>query len=80
MPSKDNKILEFNHYQKPDKIPFVTYAGVFHQKSRWIKNNNEKPSSIKVGENIPYKYSMSLIWACNDIENKYNVSRGEYCM
>ena len=26
MPSKDDKILEFNHFQKPDKISFVTYA------------------------------------------------------
>ena len=26
MPSKDNKILEFNQYQKSDKAIFIIYA------------------------------------------------------
>ena len=26
MPSEDTKILEFNQYQKPDKVPFIIYA------------------------------------------------------
>ena len=26
MPCKDNKLLEFNQYQKPDKAPFIIYA------------------------------------------------------
>ena len=26
MPSEDNKILEFNQYQKSDKAPFIIYA------------------------------------------------------
>ena len=26
MPSEDNKILEFNQYQKSDKTPFVIYG------------------------------------------------------
>ena len=26
MPSEDTKILEFNQYHKPDKVPFNTYA------------------------------------------------------
>ena len=26
MPSRDNKILEFNQYQKSDKPPFTIYA------------------------------------------------------
>ena len=26
MPSKDTKILDFNHDQKSDKVPFVIYA------------------------------------------------------
>ena len=26
MPSEDTKILEFNQYQKSDKVPFIIYA------------------------------------------------------
>ena len=26
MPSEDTKMLEFNQYQKSDKVPFVIYA------------------------------------------------------
>ena len=26
MPSRDTNILQFNQYQKPDKVPFVIYA------------------------------------------------------
>ena len=28
MPSKDSKIIEFNQYQKYDKVPFVIYADI----------------------------------------------------
>ena len=27
MPSEDTKILEFTHYQKSDKAPFIVYIG-----------------------------------------------------
>ena len=27
MPSEDTKILEFTHYQKSDKAPFIIYVG-----------------------------------------------------
>ena len=28
MPSKKNNILEFNHYMKSDKIPYIIYADI----------------------------------------------------
>ena len=28
MPSENNKVLEFNHYQKSDKTPFGIYANL----------------------------------------------------
>ena len=73
MPFEDNKILEFNQYQKSDKIPSVTYAVVqsFVRKVDRLKIILKNYLSIKVGENIR---------AFNGIENKHDVSRGEDCM
>ena len=73
MPSEDNKILEFNQYQKSDKIPSVTYAVVqsFVRKVDRLKIILKNYLSIKVGENIR---------EFNGIENKHDVSRGEDCM
>lgn len=39
----------------------------------------EKLSTKKVGENIPCRHPMSMMWKYV-IENKHNVSRGEDCM
>ena len=49
MPSEDTKILEFNHYQKPDKAPFITY-GDFESLAEKIdecRNNLENYSQEK---------------------------------
>ena len=46
MPSEDNKILEFNQYQKPDKTSFIIYEDVEYiiEKIDGCKNNPEKSS------------------------------------
>ena len=44
------------------------------------KNNPEKLSTIKVGEHVPYKYSMSTIWTFDGKENKHAIHRDEDCM
>ena len=41
------------------------------------KNTFEKSSRTKVCEQIPYGYSLSTILTSNDVENKYDVYRGE---
>ena len=43
MPSEDNKILEFNQYQKSDKVPFIIYAALecIIQNIDECKNNPE---------------------------------------
>ena len=67
MLSEDTKILEFNQYQKSDKILFIIYA-------RCEYKNNPKISA-KVGEHIPSGVSMSTIFSINNVENKHDVYR-----
>ena len=43
-------------------------------------NNSETSSTTKIGEHIPSGYSMSGIWAFDDIENKHTLHREEDCM
>ena len=63
MPSEDTKILEFNQYQKSDKAPFVIYADLecLIEKIDGYKNNPENSSTIKVSEDIPSGFLMSII-------------------
>ena len=35
---------------------------------------------MKKGKHIPLGYSMSTIWAFDDIENKHSLYRGKICM
>ena len=82
MPSNDTKILEFNHYQKSDKAPFVIYACLEYsiEKIDGYKNNPEISSTAKVSEHIPSGFSMSTISSFKGIENKHDVYRGKDCM
>ena len=60
MPSKDNRILEFNQYQKSDKAPFIIYADLEYliETTDGCKDNSEYSSTTKVGEHIPSDSSM----------------------
>ena len=82
MPSEKNKILEFKHYMKSDKIPYITYADTesLIKKIDGCGNNPEKSSIRKIGEHIPCGYLMSKIWRFNHIEYKHTLHRGKDCM
>ena len=82
MPSKKNKILEFNQCMKSDKIPYIVYADIqsFILKIDGCANNPEKSSIINIGEHIPCGYSISTIWGFDHIENKHALYRGTDCM
>ena len=60
MPPAKDKILQINQYMKPDKIPYIIYAGI----ESWAKkidtwgNYLENSSTMKIGEHIPYRHSM----------------------
>ena len=82
MPSEDTKILEFNQYQKSDKVPFIIYADLecIIEKIDGCKNNPENSSTTKVGKDIPSGFLMSTISSFKSIENKHDVWRGKVFM
>ena len=77
---KDN-ILKFNQYMKSDKMPYITYADIesLIKKIDRCANNPENYSTTKIVEYIPCGYSMSTVWASDNIENNYTLCRGEDC-
>ena len=54
MPSEDTKILEFNQYQKSDKVPFIIYLDLKYiiEKIDGCGNNPEKSSTTKISINM----------------------------
>ena len=59
MLSENDKLLEFNQYMKPDKMPYI-YALMesLIKKMDGCVNNPENSSTTKIGEHIPCGYSM----------------------
>ena len=78
MPSEKDNMLEFNQYMKSDKMSYISYAGIesLIKKIHGCANNPEKSSTTKLGEYIPFGYSMSTIWAFDNIENKHTLYYG----
>ena len=65
-------MLEFNQHK-------IIYADIesLKEKIDGCKNNPEKSSTIKVGENILSGFSMSTISSFKSIENKHDVYRAK---
>ena len=63
-------------------MPYVIYADIesFIKKIDGCANNPKTPSITKISEHIPCKYSMSTIWAFDNIENRHTLYRREDCM
>ena len=63
IPSENDKILEFNQYQKSDKAPFIIYADLecIIEKIDGCQNIPENSSIAKVCKHIPPGFSMSRI-------------------
>ena len=82
MPSEDTKILEFNQYQKSDKVPFVIYADLecLIEKIDGCKNSPENSFTAKVGKHILSGFSISTISSSKIIENKHDVYRSKDCV
>ena len=82
MSSEDTKILEFTQQQKYDKRPFVIYAGLecLIEKIDGCKSNPENSFTIKVGEHIPSRVSMSATSSCKSKKNKHDTYRSKGCM
>ena len=82
MPSENNKMLEFNHYLKFDKAPFIIYADLesLIEKIDGCKKNPGKSSTTKVVEHISSGFPVSTESSFGSIENTYDVYRGIDCM
>ena len=81
MPSKNTKILEFNQYQKSDKVPFIIYPDLecLIENIDGSKNNPGNSSTTKVSEYISSSFSKSTISSFKSIENKH-AYRGKDCI
>ena len=74
--------LEFNQYQKSDKVPFIIYADLecLIEKIDGCKHNPQNSFTTKVSEHIRSGFSMSTILSFKNIENRHDVNRGKDCM
>ena len=81
-PSEDTKIIEFDKYQKPDKVQFVIYADLENliDKIDGCKSNSENSSPTKLGKHILSCFLTSTILSFISIENKHDVYIGKDCM
>ena len=61
MPSEDTKVLEINQYQISDKTPFIVSQISDRKKIDGCKNNPEKSSTTKLGQDIPSGFSVSTV-------------------
>ena len=71
---ENNKILEFNQYQKSDKALFIIYADLecLMERIYVCKNNPENSSTTKV-QHVTPSFSMSTIFWFKNIGNKHGV-------
>ena len=79
---EDTKIMEFNQYQKSEKVPFIIYADIERiiEKIDGCKNNPGNSSATKVREHIPSGFSMSTVSSFKSIENRHDVYRRKDCI
>ena len=67
---------------KSDKMSNIIYANIesLSRKMDVCANNPKNSSTTKKGEHIPCGYSMSTIWAFDQIETKHTLYFGKDCM
>ena len=61
-------------------MPYIIYADIGYLIKKIDECANNAENSSKTGEHIPCGYSMSTIWAFDNIENKYTLYCGEDCL
>ena len=69
---RKKNISEFKNYMKSDKMPYIIYTDMesLIKTTDGCANNPENSSTTKLDEHIRCGYSMSTIWAFDNIENK----------
>ena len=73
------KQVQFNQYQKSEKLAFIIYADLecLIEDIDACKNNPENSFVTKVGEHIPSGFSMCTSSSFKSIEIKHDVDRGK---
>ena len=63
MPSKKDNVLEFNHYMKSNKMPYIIYTDMksLIRNIDGRANNAENYSTIKIGKLTSCEYPMATI-------------------
>ena len=81
MPKEDNKVLKYNHGEKPMKVPFIIYAVVesLIEKMSNSHNNPEKSSSTKINKHTAPDYSLFTHCSFDTTKNKLDYNRGKNC-
>ena len=79
MPKEDNKILKYNHGEKPMKAPFIIYADVesLLEKISNCHNNPQKSSTTKTNKYTPSGYSLFTHCSFDLTKNKLDCYRGK---
>ena len=74
-------MLEFKHV-KSDKMIYIIYADIesLIKKTDGCENNPEISSTAKIGQHIPYGYSMPKILEFDHTEEKHTLYRRKDCM
>ena len=82
MPEEDNKILDYNHWEKSMKVPFIIYADLepLLEKMNTCHNNPEKSSTTKTNKHTPSGYSLFTQCSFDATKNKLDCYRGKDCI
>ena len=82
MPSEDTEVLEFNQYQKFDKVPFIVHSDpeCITENIDVCKNNPENSPTTKVIKHTSLGFSRSIRSSFRSIRNEHDVYRGKDCM
>ena len=82
MPKEDDKILKYNHGEKPMKFPFYYYAGLesLLEKMSTCHNNPKKLSTTKINKHTQSGYSLFIHCSFDTTKNKLDYFRGKNCI
>ena len=81
MPNEDNKILKYNHGQKPLKASFMIYADLelLLEKMHSCQNNPEKSDTETKIKHTPFGYSLFTNFWFDLTKNKLYCCKGKDC-
>ena len=79
---KEETVLKFNHGEKSMKNPFIIYADIASllDKIDECQSNPEKPSKTTINMCKVFWYQLFTCCSFDDIKDKHNSYRGNYCI